>query len=602
MVQKFFKGLRENVRLWYQVYRLIWQSSPLLCLTIIIITLLTGLIPSMQLTITGAIIQNASEAVFHPNIAELFRLAMLFGVLQGVILCVQSLLGNIQLWLQTLLQLKLTNTMGIRIMSKAIKLDLYRFEDHEFYDALQRANRESLFRPYQIFTQLIAFGTQITTILSVLSVLVVWDWRIGLVMVVAPLPALVIQMVYGRKNFNLEYQRAEKRRYMSYWQMLLTDARSVKELQLFQLGGHFLEKYKQLYHQFYHDDSRLLRWQMLIYIPLNLLSDGISAGLQVYIIFVSIVGKQVGLLAAYIQAISVLQHSLEAALQGFSTLYQNNLFINTLFDYLAVPDSQILSGTRPFPQKIRKGIEFRHVSFCYPGTSRYIIKDLNILLESGKCVALVGSNGAGKTTLVKLLTRLYEPTDGEILIDDVPLKEYDLQSVRSCISAIFQDFVQYSSSAYDNIGYGAIEAIDDEMRICIAAEQSEAAAFINEFPEQYQTMLGRVFERGQQLSGGQWQKIALARAFVRRASIVILDEPTASIDAEAETKIFNKLKEVAKGATSLVIAHRFSTVRIADRILVLENGQIIEDGSHDELLQLQGRYAYLFNLQASAYK
>jgi ATP-binding cassette subfamily B protein len=341
---------------------------------------------------------------------------------------------------------------------------------------------------------------------------------------------------------------------------------------------------------------------MLIYIPLNLLSDGISAGLQVYIIFVSIVGKQVGLLAAYIQAISVLQHSLEAALQGFSTLYQNNLFINTLFDYLAVPDSQILSGTRPFPQKIRKGIEFRHVSFCYPGTSRYIIKDLNILLESGKCVALVGSNGAGKTTLVKLLTRLYEPTDGEILIDDVPLKEYDLQSVRSCISAIFQDFVQYSSSAYDNIGYGAIEAIDDEKRICIAAEQSEAAAFINEFPEQYQTMLGRVFERGQQLSGGQWQKIALARAFVRRASIVILDEPTASIDAEAETKIFNKLKEVAKGATSLVIAHRFSTVRIADRILVLENGQIIEDGSHDELLQLQGRYAYLFNLQASAYK
>ncbi|WP_281279002.1 ATP-binding cassette domain-containing protein [Thermosporothrix hazakensis] len=229
-------------------------------------------------------------------------------------------------------------------------------------------------------------------------------------------------------------------------------------------------------------------------------------------------------------------------------------------------------------------------------------QDLNLTVNANQCVALVGANGAGKTTLVKLLTRLYEPSEGEILIDDIPLQEYNLQDVRRHISAIFQDFVQYASPAYDNIGYRAIEHIENKNRIVSAAEKSEVATEIETLPQGYQTILGRIFEHGQQLSGGQWQKIALARAFVRDAAIVILDEPTASIDAETETKIFDKLKEVTQDVTSLIIAHRFSTVRVADRILVLEDGRLIEDGSHEELLRLQGRYAHLFQLQAAAYQ
>lgn len=263
--------------------------------------------------------------------------------------------------------------------------------------------------------------------------------------------------------------------------------------------------------------------------------------------------------------------------------------------------SSIKSGKCKMPERLRKGIEFREVSFSYPGTSIEVVHNLNLLLRTGECVALVGHNGAGKTTLVKLLTRLYEPTEGHIFIDDIPLEEYDLEDLRRHISALFQDFVEYEMTARENVGFGYIEEIDHTERIIQAAQESGADTIIEALPEGYRTMLGRMFANGEQLSGGQWQKMALARAFMRNAPIVILDEPTAALDPESEAEIFGRMQKVTDGATTLLVAHRFSTVRLADRILVLERGQIIEDGTHEELLQLNGTYARLFHLQADAY-
>ncbi|MFD7342577.1 ABC transporter ATP-binding protein [Streptomyces violascens] len=348
-------------------------------------------------------------------------------------------------------------------------------------------------------------------------------------------------------------------------------------------------------------DRGLARRQSATVGALGLLSVLASSGALLWAIHSSAGTGQVGQLAGYLQAIGTVQVSAHAMLLGFASLYKDTLFLGNLFGFLDLPERQIRSGTRPFPDRLTKGIEFRGVSFTYPGTRQAILDGLTFQIPAGKCVALVGQNGAGKTTLVKLLTRMYEPTGGQILIDDVPIEEYDLDDLQRNMGVIFQDFIKYEMSVRHNIGFGRIEAMDDEQRIRDAAVQGGAASIVEDLPGHYDTMLGRHFEEGHQLSGGQWQKIALSRAFMRRAPIVVLDEPTAAIDAEAEAEIFGHLRGIAQEATSLVIAHRFSTVRIADKIIVIKGGQLVEEGTHDELLKADRTYAYLFRLQASGY-
>lgn len=288
-------------------------------------------------------------------------------------------------------------------------------------------------------------------------------------------------------------------------------------------------------------------------------------------------------------------------LLGIAALYKDSLFLGNLFDFFALPERQLKGGTRAFPDKLRKGIEFRDVRFVYPGTDRVVLDGVSFTIPAGRCVALVGQNGAGKTTLVKLLTRLYEPSGGRILVDDVPIEEYDIDDLQRHMGVIFQDFIRYELPVRDNIGFGRVEARQDTERVAEAARAAGAEGIVESLPQKYDTMLGRHFEDGHQLSGGQWQKMALSRAFMRRAPVVVLDEPTAAIDAEAEAEIFTRLKEIARGATSLVIAHRFSTVRMADHIVVVENGKVIEHGVHQDLVRADGVYARLFRLQASGY-
>jgi len=400
----------------------------------------------------------------------------------------------------------------------------------------------------------------------------------------------------------MERERTQQDRLLRYVHGLPMDVKAAKELRLFRLCEHFVRQYQLLSEQFYQADSDLARKQTTAQAPFTVLTNAVSAGAQIFAIGLTIASGQIGLLAGYMQAIAIVQGSVEALSWSVSEVYVNHLYLGNLYEFLDFSTPSMKQGTKLVPERLSQGIEFRGVSFKYPGTEEMVLKDINLFLKAGECIALVGQNGAGKTTLVKLLTRLYEPTEGQILLDGIPLEDYDLQDVRRHISVIFQDFMQYPMTVRENVGFGYIEDMENEERIRHAAQASGAAPMIEtELPQQYETILGRMFENGKELSIGQWQKIALARAFMRNAPIVVLDEPTSSIDAEAEAEIFGHLQEVAAGATTLLIAHRFSTVRIADRILVIKHGQIIEDGTHQELLALDGTYAHLFRLQAAGY-
>lgn len=586
---------------WRRVLHLIWRTQPWFVVGLTALTVLTGLVPSAQIQLTSVLVGSAALAIREGQAQNLVTTALLYGALQGALLLCAALLNLLTQQLQSLFLLRLGYTIDILVMKKAASLDVQHYEDDQAYDRLQRATTESGYRPYQMFVEMSMLGSQLVTLISVVAVLLSWNWWLGVLILLAPLPSVSSQFVYSRRSYLIERERAPARRMATYLQFLLTRAFSVKEIRLFRLGSYFIERYTQLYRNFYTVDRRLAQRQTLVMIPFTIVTNAVAAGAQLYAIATTIATNQLGFLAGYIQAISVVQGTMQSLLSGLAQLYENNLFVRNLFEFLDTPSSQIKSGTQKVPARLRKGIEFRGVSFVYPGTTEVVLHDVNLVLRAGECVALVGPNGAGKTTLVKLLTRLYEPTTGQILLDNLPLEAYDLDDLRQHISAIFQDFVQYELTARENIGFGSIERIQQTERIEQAARASGADAMIAQLPEQYETTLGRMFAKGQQLSGGQWQKIALARAFMRHASIVILDEPTASLDAESEAEIFGLMQQVSASATTLLIAHRFSTVRKADRILVIEQGRVTEDGSHDELIQRAGTYARLFHLQAAGY-
>ncbi len=595
------KHMQANIRSWQKILKIFWQLNPKLMTTLLLLTIIGGVIPAIQVQITASTIQSTVNAIHGGKTNPLILVAVSFCIAQGALTLLTLFISAVQQYLQQLFQTQLSNKFSIQIMEKAISLDLQHYEDDQFYDKLQRANNESNYRAYQIFTQFIDIATQFVSLVSVASIIFLWNWLICIIILISPLPAVYAQIVYGQKGYRIERERTSERRHIAYLQYLVTNSRAYKEIRLFNLGHLFINRYRDYIQKFYRIDKQLAKQRSLVGVPLSSLGIIISSGSQIYATLFAIMSGNIGLLAGYIQAIGIVQHSALGLLSGLSQLYQHNLFIGNLFEYFDTPSSHIKSGSYPFPPKLQKGIEFRNVNFYYPGTTKKVLDNLSFFLPAEQCVALVGQNGTGKTTIVKLLSRLYQPTSGQILIDDIPIEEYDIDDLQKHLGVIFQDFMQYEMSVKENIGFGYVEDLHNMDRIRQAAERSGAAKDIECLSQDYKTILGRMFEDGQQLSIGQWQKIALARAFMRKAAIVVLDEPTASIDAEAEAEIFGRLYKIAKGTTSLLIAHRFSTTRIADKILVLEDGKVKEEGTHETLMKANQTYAHLFNLQASGY-
>ena len=589
-----------------RVMKLVLSASMLFTVLMGILSILQGFMPALSIEVTRIVVASVERGIRIHSINPIW---VPVGLQLGVVL-VTSLLSTLGNIVQQLLQEKVSNKIQFLVLEKSNTLDLSFFEDSAFYDKLRQATDQSTYQPVSMISQTFDLFRTIVTLFSVIAILLQLEWWLAIVALLIPIPAFISSAKYGWIGYQRMRRQSPERRLMSYIQTLMTTDTYNKEVKLFTLGNFFITRFRWLANKFYEENKSILVRRYMMNLLWTGLTGAANTAIYLYVAIRAVTGSLgVSGLIAYTQAAVQAGQSFQNLLNGISNTYENNLYINTLFDFLAY-EPRIVSPEKAapiVPNEEVKGldIEFRNVSFTYPGKdplTQYALKQVSFKIEAGESIALVGRNGAGKTTMVKLLTRLYDPDEGEILIGGRNIKEYDLQELRSQVGVIFQDYVTYYMSAQENIGVGRINEIEDRELVTSAARKSGANAVIERLPEKYDTMLGKWFEKGTQLSGGEWQKVALARAFMRDARILILDEPTSSLDAQAESEVFSHFRALTKGKTALFISHRFSTVRLADRIFVLENGTILESGSHGELMHLDGRYAELFNLQAEAYR
>jgi ATP-binding cassette subfamily B protein len=583
-----------------QVTRLVWNCHPALTVVIVLTTLLQGLLPAATAYASKLVVDSVVGAIGDPAggwDTILPAVALAFGL--GV---VGALVGRAAGLAQELLGNRLYNHINEMVISHAISLDLSFYENPTFYDMLQRAQSEAGFRPLSVLARLLTLASSTITISSLLALLLRFNPWIVLALVLTVLPALFVQARYGRRTFRLLSGRAPESRQLFYYTQLLTSEQSVKEIKLFNLAPLFLERYRALFARFYRQDRALTIRRQLFGAALSLLSQAGYYGCYVYVIARVVVGAiTLGDLTLYGTIFRQLQSSLMSLLDALTTMYENLLFLSNLSAFLELRPVLSENGTQA-PSEWQEGLVFHDVSFRYPGAATCALRNVSLHVRPGEKIALVGENGAGKTTLVKLLTRLYDPTEGYITLDGVDLREYDLKSLQKRIGVIFQDYVRYYLPARENIGLGQVDRLDDMERIVAAAKKSKAHDTISQLPSGYDTILGRWFDEGSELSWGEWQKVALARAFVRDAELLILDEPTASLDARAEYQVFQRFSELIQDRAAVLISHRFSTVRMADRIVVLRDGEVVERGTHSQLVaQEDGLYARLFAMQAEPY-
>jgi ATP-binding cassette subfamily B protein len=596
------KDAAVNIR---RAFTLVITSHPPSAVAMAITTVIGAVLPAAQAWVGKLIVDGVVASIdgrVDPQAG--LRAVLPWLLIEFGLVVVQAGNGQARSLAEHILHSRLNLAINSRIIQKALELDLAHFENPEYYDKLQNARREADWRGLQIVNGGFYLIQNVITLFSFAALLLRFSPWLAVVLFAATIPAFIAQSHFAELTFRVITWRAPESRKLSYLEYLLTDYDSVKEVKLFGLGDPLLGRYANLFWKFLSEDQAIARRRSFASVGWGLLATLSYYGSYAWIVWKA-VGRAITLgdMTLYLGIFRSSQGTFEAIFYGISELYENGLFMSNLFSFLELkPQMVVPERPIPLPRPIRTGFQFRNVSFRYPGQSAWALRDVNLEIRPGEKIALVGPNGAGKTTLIKLLTRLYDPTEGEILLDGRDLRDYDPRRLRDLVGVIFQDFVRYHLTAAENIGFGQIEALEDRPRIERAAVKSGADAVIEGLPDRYETTLGRWFSNGRDLSGGEWQKIALGRAFMRDCEMLVLDEPTAALDAQNELRVFQQFRELTADRMAVLISHRFSTVRMADRIYVVEEGRLTESGTHHELLATGGTYARLFTLQAESYR
>ena len=584
---------------------IVWSTSAALTVVMAVTTLVTGVLPAAIASVGGLFVDAVSSVFQQTGVsAEQARSDVLFYVFVEVgLVILMTGAQRVNSVCQSIMRVLLGNKINVMILEKALTLELAHFEDAEYYDKLTRARREASSRPLSLVIKTFDLMRDLVLLLTIGIWLFQFSPYAVLLLAGAGVPAFIAEAKFSGEAFRLFRRRSAERRMQFYLELVLTREDGVKEVKLLQLGKLFLKRYVDIFKNIYKEDRNLVIRRGLWGYVLGLLASAAFYFAYGWVGFAALAGAiTIGQMTMYIAQFRLGQTAVTNSLSAINGMYEDNLYLSTLTEYLEheVPE---LTGDQAKGPNPEDGIRFENVSFYYSGSDSPALHSVSLHIKPGESMAIVGENGSGKTTLIKLLSRLYTPTEGRIFLEGLELKYWDIDVLRRKIGVIFQDFARYQLIVGENIGIGDVEEIGEAVRVEEAARKGMADVFVKDLPNSYNTQLGTWFKDGKELSGGQWQKIALSRAFMRsKADILILDEPTAAIDARAEAEIFAHFRDLTANKISIIISHRFSTVRMADPIIVLEKAKIIEEGSHQELLQANGQYATLFNLQAQGYQ
>jgi len=595
--------LRHALRL-DRAVRFVWQAARGWTMASVALVVIQGALPLLTLYLMKLIVDSVTFALGAPDKIAAFRhVALLIGFAAGVAI-LNSLFQQIAGLIKESQTLKVTDHMYDILHSKSIEVDLEYYENPQYLDTLHRAQQEGPYRPTHIVDGLVRLGQSGISLLAMVGLLFSFHWIMAVILFAAAIPGILVRLKYSGKLYHWQRGRTQAERKASYFNWMLTGDSHAKEIRLFNLGDLFKHRFGNLRKQLRRERLDISRKRSVAELGAQVGATLAVFGSFGFIAFRTIQGIiTLGDMIMYFQAFQRGLGYLRGMLGGVADLYEDSLFLSNLYEFLDL-EPKVKEPLHPVsvPQPMQKGIFFENISFKYPASNGKVLEDISLYIEQGEVVALVGENGSGKTTFVKLLCRLYDPNQGTITLDGIDLRHFETVALRHQISVIFQDYVKYHLTARENIWFGNIILPSEHKSIETAAHYAGADELITGLPKGYETILGKWFEDGKELSIGEWQKIALARAFLREAQIIVLDEPTSYLDAKTESEVFKNFRQLLDGRSAILISHRFSTVRMADRIFVFDKGKIKESGTHEQLMQLEGKYAYYFEKQARHYK